>query len=252
MTRIGWIRLAVIVAGVGALELACRLGLIDHRVVIAPSEMAAALLDILRSGAMNADLVRTFGSVTAASALDVLLGFALGLAIHALPRLRQLLDPFLATYYAVPIFIFYPVLVAIFGLSVIPVVLIGVAAGAVAMVIATLNGLDRIPRVLIKVARIHHLGILGTAMRLQLPAATPYLFTGVKLAITYGFIAVIASEFILAPAGVGHEIAFAYNDFNNRRMYGLMLLLLVVATSVNMLLHGFDRRLARRRGRTTV
>ena len=252
MTRIGWIRLAVIVGAIAALEFACRLGLINHRVVIPPSEMALALFNILRSGAMNADIVRTFGSVIAAVSLAIVLGFTLGLVIHALPRLRRTLEPFFATYYAVPIFIFYPVLVTIFGLSVLPVVMIGVAAGSVAMIIATLNGLDRIPRVLVKVARVHRLGTLDTALRLQLPAATPYLFTGVKLAVTYGFIAVIASEFILAPAGVGHEIAFAYNDFNNRRMYGLMLLLLIVATTINMVLHGFDQRLARRRGRTTA
>jgi NitT/TauT family transport system permease protein len=252
MTRIGWIRLAVIVGAIGTLELCCRLGLINYRVVIPPSEMAVALFNILRSGSMNADILRTFGSVLAAVSIAVVAGFVLGLLIHALPRLRQTLDPFFATYYAVPIFIFYPVLVAIFGLSVIPVILIGVAAGSVAMIIATLNGLDRIPPVLIKVARVHRMGTLDSALRLKLPAATPYLFTGVKLAVTYGFIAVIASEFILAPAGVGHEIAFAYNDFNNRRMYGLMLLLLVVATCVNMVLHALDQRLARRRGRTTA
>jgi NitT/TauT family transport system permease protein len=85
---------------------------------------------------------------------------------------------------------------------------------------------------------------------LKLPSAAPHLFTGVKLAVSYGFIAVVASEFILAPAGLGHEIAFAYNDFNNRRMYALMLLLLIVATCVNMVLHGLDQRLARRRGRS--
>jgi NitT/TauT family transport system permease protein len=252
MTRIGWIRLAIIVGSIGALEAACRLGLINHRVLIPPSEMAMALASILRSGSMNADIIRTFGTVAAAVSIAVTVGFALGLIIHALPRLRRTLDPFFATYYAVPIFIFYPVLVAIFGLSVVPVVIIGVATGAVGMVIATLTGLDRIPRVLIKVARVHRMGPLATAFRLKLPAATPYLFTGVKLAVTYAFIAVIASEFILAPAGVGHEIAFAYNDFNNQRMYGLMLLLLVAATVINMVLHAFDLRLARRRGRATA
>jgi NitT/TauT family transport system permease protein len=249
MTRVGWIRLAVIVGAVAALEIACRTGLIDHRVVIPPSQMALALVAILRSGQMNADIARTFGSVVAAVAIAVTAGFLFGLAVHALPRLRRTLEPFFATYYAVPIFTFYPVLVAIFGLSVLPVILIGAAAGAVAMVIATLNGLDRIPRVLIKVARVHRMGALATSLRLKLPAAAPYLFTGVKLAVTYAFIAVIASEFILAPGGVGHEIAFAYNDFNNRRMYGLMLLLLTVATCVNMALHAWDQRLARRRGR---
>ncbi len=91
-------------------------------------------------------------------ALSVVLGFVAGLVIHALPRLREALDPFFATYYAVPIFIFYPVLIAIFGLSPMPIVLIGVATAIVAMIIATLNGLDRVPRVLTKVARVHRLG----------------------------------------------------------------------------------------------
>jgi len=120
------------------------------------------------------------------------------------------------------------------------------------MIIATLNGLDRIPRVLSKVARVHRMGPLATALQLKLPAAAPYLFTGVKLATSYAMIAVIASEFILAPGGLGHEIAFAYNDFNNRRMYGLMLLLLIVAVGVNMFLHTWDQRWARRRGVTSA
>ncbi len=119
----------------------------------------------------------------------------------------------------------------------------------VAMIIATLNGLDRVPRVLTKVARVHRMGKLATGVRLQLPAAAPYLFTGVKLSVSYGFIAVIASEFILAPAGLGRDIADAYADFNNPRMYALMLFLLVIATFVNMVLHAWDLRWAERRGR---
>jgi NitT/TauT family transport system permease protein len=248
MGRVGWIRLAIIVAAVALLEVCCRTGLINHGVVIPPSEMADALVKLLIAGQFNGQIMRTFGIVFVAAAISVAGGFALGLVIHALPRVRQALDPFFATYYAVPIFIFYPVMVAIFGLSVIPILLMGVASAIVAMVIATLNGLDRVPRVLGKVARVHRMGRIATALRLKLPAAAPHLFTGVKLAVSYAFIAVIASEFILAPAGLGRLIADAYADFNNPRMYALMLLLVVVATVVNMALHALDQRWAQRRG----
>lgn len=248
MSRVGWLRLAVIVVAVGLLEIFCRTGLIDHRVVIAPSEMADALVRLLIAGQANEQIARTFGIVIAAVVIAVIGGFILGVIIHALPRLRQALDPFFATYYAVPIFIFYPVMIPIFGLSVIPIMLMGVLTAIVAMVIATLNGLDRVPRVLTKVARVHRMGRVATALRLKLPAAAPHLFTGVKLAVSYGFIGVIASEFILAPAGLGRVISDAYSDFNNRRMYALMLLLVVVATVVNMVLHVFDQRWAERRG----
>jgi NitT/TauT family transport system permease protein len=248
MSRVGWMRIAVIVTAVGLLEFCCRIGLIDHRVVIPPSQMADALAQLLMSGQANAQIVRTFGIVLVAASISVVAGFALGVVVHALPRVRHALDPFFATYYAVPIFIFYPVLIVIFGLSVMPIVLMGVATAIVAMIIATLNGLDRIPRVLGKVARVHHLGTVATALRLKLPAAAPHLFTGVKLAVSYAFIGVIASEFILAPAGLGRVISDAYADFDNRRMYALMLLLIIVATVVNMLLHVLDQRWAERRG----
>jgi NitT/TauT family transport system permease protein len=248
MTRVGWIRLAVVVGAVGLLEAACRLDYINRKVLIAPSDMALALGKMLMSGDINDEMLRTFGIVIAAVFIAVVLGFVLGLIVHALPGVRRALDPFFATYYAVPIFIFYPVMVAIFGLSPIPILLMGVANAIVAMIIATLNGLDRVPRVLTKVARVHRMGPLATALQLKLPAAAPHLFTGVKLAVSYGFIAVIASEFILAPAGLGRVIADAYNDFNNPRMYGLVLLLLIVATVVNTGLHAWDQRWAERRG----
>jgi NitT/TauT family transport system permease protein len=247
MTRVGLIRLAVIAVLTGALEVACRTGLINRHVMIPPSEMASALASLLASGVINPDIERTLGVIGAVIALSIASGFAAGLVIHALPRLRAALDPFFATYYAVPIFIFYPVLIAIFGLSPMPIVLIGVATAMVAMIIATLNGLDRIPRVLGKVARVHRLGRVATALQLQLPAAAPYLFTGVKLSVSYGFIAVIAAEFILSPAGLGRDIADAYADFNNRRMYALILFLLLIATIVNAALHALDMRFAQRR-----
>ena len=249
MTPVAWIRLLVITVAIGALEGACRFGLIDRRVMVPPSDMVASLAAILRSGSINGDIVQTLGVIAAAAALAVVLGFALGLFVHALPRLRAGLDPLFATYYAVPIFIFYPVLIAIFGLSLVPILLIGVATALVAMFIATLNGLDRVPPVLSKVARVHRMGTVATALRLQLPAAAPYLFTGVKLSVSYAFIAVIASEFILAPSGLGRDIADAYADFNNSRMYALMLFLLITATFVNMALHAWDLRWAARRGR---
>src|ERR1700758_4520502 len=247
MSRVGWIRIAVLVIAIGLLELCCRLGLIDHRVVIPPSQMADALVRLLISGQAHDQIVRTFGIVVAAL-ISVVAGFAVGVVIHALPRVRQALDPFFATYYAVPIFIFYPVMIVIFGLSVIPIVLMGVATAIVAMIIATLNGLDRVPQVLSKVARVHRMGTIATALLLKLPAAAPHLFTGGKLAVSYAFIGVIASEFILAPAGLGRVISDAYTDFNNRQMYALMLLLIIVATVVNMLLHVADQRWAERRG----
>ena len=63
-------------------------------------------------------------------------------------------------------------------------------------------------------------------------------------------VGVIAGEFVLSGAGMGHAIAFAYNSFDNRMMYGLIVLLFVVVGGINTALWTWERRLyARRAGR---
>jgi NitT/TauT family transport system permease protein len=243
-------RIAVIVAAILALELLCRAKIISPLTLIPPSEMASVLWELITSGKIYDDIVQTFTTVALAFVLSVAAGFALGAVIHALPRLRRALDPLLASYYSIPFFVFYPLLIALFGLNTIPLIVIGLVFATAAMVIATLNGLDRVPRVMTKTARILRLSPTRTVLTVTLPAAAPYLFTGLKLALAYSFIGVIAGEFILSGGGLGFSIAYAYNNFDSQTMYALMMFVLVIVTIVNGVLHVLEQRmLARRAGR---
>src|SRR5260221_552872 len=248
MSRAGWIRTAIVVGAVLLLEALCRTGVIKPLTLIAPWAMVVALAGLIQSGKIPADVTRTLGNVGLAFVAAVVVGFVAGVLIHGVPRLRRALDPLFASYYAVPFFVFYPLFIVIFGLNDLPIVVIGFLFAVVAMVINTLNGLDRIPAVLLKVGRTYHLGPWRTALLIKLPATAPYLFTGVKLAVAYAFIGVIAAEFILSGSGLGYSIAYAYNNFDNRTMYALMLLILVVITGLNMVLHVWEQRLHQRRG----
>jgi len=88
------------------------------------------------------------------------------------------------------------------------------------------------------------------AARVMFRGMAEGFFTGAKFAVAYSFIGVIAGEFVVSGAGMGHAIAFAYNSFDNRMMYGLIVLLFVLVGSVNTLLSLWERRLyARRAGR---
>ncbi len=158
MSKVARAQLAVVLGGVALLELLTRFGVIGRLTMIPPSEMAAHLWIMLQAGELNAPMTQTFANVAIAFALAVSIGCLAGVAIHRLPRLRRLADPLLASYYAVPFFVFYPLLIAMLGLNRWPLIAIGFAFALAAMVIATLNGLDRIPRVLRKVARVHRLG----------------------------------------------------------------------------------------------
>ena len=232
------------------LEGLCRAGVIDPLTVLPPSAMWAAMVDEIGSGALADSTVQTFSTIGVAFVMAVVLGTGLGALFHAAPRLRRAGDPVLASYYSVPTFIFYPLMVALMGLSMAPLVVLGLVSAAPAVIISTLAGLDAVPPVMRKVARVQRLGRARTLGLIVLPAAMPFLFSGFKLALSYALIGVIAGEFILSGSGLGYAISFAYQSFENRTMYGLMLFVLLVAVTANGLLYVWEGRLARRRVRS--
>jgi NitT/TauT family transport system permease protein len=253
MTRargIFWTRVGLIVFAVGLIELLCRLGVISSLTMIAPSQMAFELGRMMASGELTKPAAYTFTEVGTAFVVSVMTGGALGALVHAQPRLRRALEPLLVSWYAVPFFVFYPLLVALFGLNALPLIAIGVIFAAPAMMLSTLSGLDRVPHVMRKVARVHRLSRVQEVRLITVPSAAPHLFTGLKFAFAYSFIGIIAGEFILSSGGLGYGIAYAYESFENRTMYALMLFVLLIATVVNGVLHVWDGHLARRRGRT--
>lgn len=241
------VRVAVLAGSVLALEILCRTGVINPLTIIPPSDMVASMVEHVGSGELNANIVQTFSTIAMAFVLSVALGTLCGALLHRSSRLRDVIDPLLASYYSVPTFIFYPLLVALFALGKTPLVVLGVMSATPAVMMSTLAGLDGIPPVLLKLARAQRLGPRRTFWWIVLPSALPRLFTGFKLALAYALIGVIAGEFLLSATGLGYAISFAYQSFDNRGMYGLMLFVLLVAVIANGCLYTWEGRLARRR-----
>jgi NitT/TauT family transport system permease protein len=242
------VRLAIIIGLIGLLELLCRTGVITRFTMQPPSLILRDLADILITGRYNAAIAKTLSNSAIAFVSAVIVGIAAGVVIHGVKLLREALDPLFATYYAIPVLAFYPLLIIMFGIGDAPQIIIGFMLGVVAVIVNTLNGLDRVPRVLLKTARVARLSRAATARRITLPFAVPFVLTGVKLALAYSLIGVIGSEFIMSTGGMGFEISFAYNNFDNATMYPLIVLVLVTAIGLNMLVRRWEHIVLGRRG----
>jgi NitT/TauT family transport system permease protein len=247
--RVLFYRFLALALPVALLEILCRNHVIPPLTLPAPSLIALGLWTVLAQGTFNAAIVKTLSNVGLAIALAVVVGTAAGAALHRARTLRTLLEPLFSTYYAFPIYAFYPLFIVVFGLGDAPQVTIGFMLAVVSMIVSTLAGLDSVPPVLGKTARVLQLGPIATIRSVTLPYAAPYLFTGVKLAIAYAFIGVIGAEFIMSNTGLGYEIRFAYDNLDNNVMYPLILLILLIAVVVNMSLDHWERVLRARRER---
>lgn len=248
MSRVKLYQAAVIVGFILLLELLCLVGVIDHVTMPPPHIIFRDFFRMVIAGRYFPEIGQTMLNVLAAFVLAFVIGALTGTILHGYRTARNVLDPLFATYYAIPVFAFYPLFIVIFGLSDGPQLLIGFMLGVVAVIVTMLNGLDRVPNVLKKTARINRLSPVQTALQVTLPFCAPYLLTAAKLALAYAFIGVIGSEFIMARAGMGYEIGFAYTNFDNATMYPLILLVLLLSIFANGILSRWETILLARRG----
>ncbi|HEY8416724.1 MAG TPA: ABC transporter permease [Limnochordales bacterium] len=239
-------RLAVVALLLALLEVAPRAGWVDPITLIPLSRIVAGTWELAASGRLTPHFVATATNVLISLVLAVVTGFALGIVLWRSRRLWAVLEPYLATYYAVPFFAFYPLLIVLFGMNRLPMIVIAWAFAVVAMAVNTALGFSRVREAYVKVGR--SLGLTPWRMlrHIYLPSAVPYVFTGLKLSVSYSVIGIVASEFILSTQGLGWLVSFSYNFFDLTGMYAAITLILVLVIVLNGLLLWWEGRLYRR------
>jgi NitT/TauT family transport system permease protein len=235
----------IVAAFAVVIEVAPRAGWVDAFSLVPLSESLRKAVSLLGEADFWATaLVPTLSAMVLAAALSIVLGVLLGWVLWRLTLVRRAVDPWLTTYYAIPTFALYPLLVAVLGVGMLPIVLLATLFAVVAVAVNTLAGFDAVPPTAEKLSR-SLLLTRGQHFRMvQFPSALPGIIVGVRLALAYSIISVLASEFILASRGLGRYIAVAYNNFAVDAMYAGVLLVLAIAVSANALVSRLIRRIA--------
>ena len=80
-------------------------------------------------------------------------------------------------------------------------------------------------------------------MRVALPGALPSIFTGLKLAIGYSLVNVVAAEFSGADEGIGYLIWQSWETFSITAMYAGIFVIGALGFVFSYLLDVLERRL---------
>ena len=247
MPRIVLLRIAIVAISIAIWEALARAHAFGPTLSVPPTVMFITMIAALLDGRLIPDVGRTALEVALAYGIALLIGLPLGVVLWRSRVLATAIEPYLLAYYVIPLFAFYPLFIKIFGAGIAPIVAIGVINGIGAIAMNVLVGLREIPRVQLALARSLMLRPAQTMLHVVVPATVPQAFVGLRLGFIYALIGVIAAEFILATAGVGYRIAFAYNNFESKIMFATILLVLIVSIACNQVLISIERRLARYR-----
>jgi NitT/TauT family transport system permease protein len=238
---------ALIALFIAFCEVGVRAGLWGERVLPAPSTIFATLSTLLTEGQFWADAARTGIEVAVSIVFGSLLGFAAGLVFWKLPLVGRIFEPYLVSFYAVPLVLFYPVMIVVVGINAMSVIILATIMAAIPMALNTAVGLNSMPPVYMKLARSLRASPRQTLFAIAIPAAGPFIVAGLRLAVVYALIGAIAMEFTTAQAGLGYRIRYLYEIFNNNEMFAYIVMVLVLSGLLTVLLAVAERALLRGR-----
>lgn len=164
---------------------------------------------------------------------EALIGFVLAIAI-AVPlavaitysRMLELtIYPALVALNAVPKIAIAPLLVIWMGFGIGPKVVMVILICFFPIIISATTGLKSTPAELVELSRSLSSSTLQEFVRFRFPWSLPYIFVGLKVAITLAVIGAVVGEFVGATKGLGYVIVASGQNANTTLAFAAIVLL---------------------------
>jgi NitT/TauT family transport system permease protein len=211
-------------------EFVCRFYAVPKVILPAPSEVWRVLsfgLPLILPHAVPTTLEALAGFTIAG-----VMGIALASAITYSRLLREALYPNMVVFQLIPKIALAPLFIVWLGIGSESRLAFATFISFFPVVIATATGLSQVHPDMIR------LGQSLTATKWQIfrtirfPFAMPYIFSGLKIAVTMSMIGVIVGEFITAQQGLGYLILFASSKAETGLILACIALLCVIGLAL--------------------
>ncbi len=195
--------LAIPLVLIAALEIAGRTGWVPGYLMPMPSDLLATLLELAEGPLwkhVTASSLRVAAGFGIGTVLALLFGAWVGLSKVA----EDYIEPIFQALRAVPGLAWVPLLLIWLGIdetSKITLIAIGSFFPVYMNLVAGIRNVDR---KLVEVGTMYGFSRLLLIRRIFIPAATPYLFTGLRNGLSMAWLCVVAAELLAATQGIGY------------------------------------------------
>jgi nitrate/nitrite transport system permease protein len=157
---------------------------------------------------LSASLQRVALGYALASAVGIALGTLVGQSVWAMRGL----DPIFQVLRTVPPLAWLPLSLAAFRDGQPSAIFVIFITAIWPIIINTAVGIRNIPQDYRNVAKVLRLNHLEFFWKIMIPAAAPYIFTGLRIGIGLSWLAIVAAEMLIGGVGIGFFIWDAWNS----------------------------------------
>jgi nitrate/nitrite transport system permease protein len=145
-------------------------------------------------------------------ALAAIVGVALGTLIGSSQMFLRAFDPIFQVLRTVPPLAWLPISLAAFRDAQPSAIFVIFITSVWPIIINTAAGIRNIPDDYRNVARVINLNPFEYFTKIMVPAAAPYIFTGLRIGIGLSWLAIVAAEMLIGGVGIGFFIWDAWNS----------------------------------------
>jgi ABC-type nitrate/sulfonate/bicarbonate transport system permease component len=180
-----------------------------------PTAVISAAADLIARGVLFTHIFDSLYRVVLAVGAATVLGVPLGLAMGWSRRIRSVVDPLIEFIRPIPPLAWIPLSILWFGIGDVQIVYIIFLAAFFPVVLNSLAGARDVDTYLLRAGL--SLGARRSTLFLTvvLPAALPQIFTGMRVGLGIGWMALVAGELVAAPSGLGYMINNARTLFRS-------------------------------------
>jgi NitT/TauT family transport system permease protein len=214
---------AALIAFVVLWELTCRAFSIPAYLVPTPSAIWADTWKLI--GPVSDHTLATTRTVLLGFLASLIVSLPLAVLITASPAVANTIYPFLVLTQSIPKVALAPILVVIFGSNELPRVVVTFLVAFFPLVLSIAAGIASVPPELIELGRACRASRWRELWRIRLPYAVPFIFSGLKAAITLSVVGAVVGEFVNADKGLGYLIVTSTAFFQVPLAWGALVLL---------------------------
>jgi NitT/TauT family transport system permease protein len=172
----------------------------------------------------------------------VVVGTLLAVLIAFSGILERLIYPPLVVSQAVPKVALAPLFLVWFGFGMTSKIAIGALIAVFPVVIDTVVGLRSIDPEMVRMGRVMRASPMKIFWRLRLPTASPSIFAGMKMAITFAVTGAVVGEFVSGTEGLGYLVQSATGLFNTTLAFAAIVVLSAMGVGLFALVSLIERR----------
>ena len=158
-------------------------------------------------------------------ALAAAAGIAIGMLMGRSARIAALLDPLFSGTYAVPKLALFPIFIFVFGIGSLSKVALVFLECLYPIVIVTSQGARGVSRVLLWSAANMGASRAAALRRVVIPAAAPFIFAGLRIALPIALIVVIITEMVSSADGLGYLVIYSLSSLKTDRMLAVVVVI---------------------------